>query len=111
MWTVVELGIDIPSGTARARSLGATALDDEVGNDPMEAEPIVETRLGELDEILGMTRRDIVPELDDDRAVSRVDIHLLVSSHCLLLGFHCLFRIEASRSVVRESSWRRPDRR
>ena len=88
MRTIIELGVDIPTGTASAGSFGATTLDHEVGNDSMEAQSIVETRLGELDEVLRMTGCDIVPKLDDDRTMSRVDIHLLISSHCLLLAFH-----------------------
>src|SRR5262249_10172794 len=70
---VVELVLELVAGPARPVALRAAALDHEVGDDAVEAEPVVEARGGELREVLGRLRRLAGKELDLDRAFAGVE--------------------------------------
>lgn len=73
----VELGLDLPAGTAGARhsrfaGLGvrAAALDHEALDDAVEGGAIVEPLPGQLLEVLDRLRSDVGPELDGHLAVA-----------------------------------------
>src|SRR5690242_14394815 len=76
---LVELRLDLVARPAGPVTLGAAALDDEVGDHAMEAEAVVEALLGQRDEVLDGFRRVLRIELDADLlAVGERD-------HCRLL--------------------------
>src|SRR5256885_1929797 len=65
---LVELRLDLVAGAAGAVALRAAALHDEVGDDPVERQPVVEALLGERDEVLDGLRRVRRVELHPDLA-------------------------------------------
>lgn len=73
MLAIVELGLHGPARTTRSVAGGATTLNDESRNDAVECEPVVEPLLGELDEVGGVLRRDIVPKFNRDSSVVSLD--------------------------------------
>src|SRR5262247_1050184 len=76
---LVELRLDRVARAARAVALGAAALHDEVGHDPVEVEAVVEALLGQGDEVLDGLRRVLREELDPNLAalLERDDAGLL----------------------------------
>src|SRR5437867_60049 len=76
---LVELRLDGVAGPARAVPLGAATLYHEVGDDPVEVEPVVEALLRERDEVLDRLRRIFRVELQPDLAalLQRDDSRLL----------------------------------
>src|ERR1700675_2871191 len=56
---LVELGLDLVPGAARAVALRIAALHDEVGLDAVKGQPVVEALLGEGDEVLDRLGRVI----------------------------------------------------
>src|SRR5689334_15713393 len=69
---VVDLVLERIAGAAGARPQRAAALDHEVLDHAVEAEPVVEAVGRELAEVLDRLRGVVVEELDLDRAVVRV---------------------------------------
>src|SRR5438034_8201839 len=67
-----HLAAQLIAGTPVAVAPRITALDDEAGDDAMEAETVVEAAAGEVDEVRGGERRLHHVEVDLDAAVLRV---------------------------------------
>ena len=65
---VVELVLEGVAGTAGPGPLRASALDHEVGDDPVEDQLVVEPVGRELAEVLDRLRRVVVVQLEHDRS-------------------------------------------
>src|SRR3990172_4881973 len=84
---LVELGLDLVAGAARAVALGVAALDDEAGLDAVEGQPVVEALLGERDKVLDGLGRVTGEELDlDDAALLHGDLGRLAHACGSFLG-------------------------
>src|SRR5262245_4883224 len=92
MLLLVELRLDLVTGTAGAVALGIAALDHEARLDAMEGESVVEALVGEGDEVLDGLGRIVGKELDlDDTALLHSDLgRLFHSRRSFLSGFGCL---------------------
>src|SRR5688572_23232022 len=73
MRLAVELGFDLIAGTAHAMrgpirvlAVGIPALNHEFWNYPMECGAVVKAFLGQINEILGMPRCDVLKEFQHD---------------------------------------------
>ena len=63
-----ELTLDVISGTAHTRSVGASALDHEAGDNTVECKSVIEALACELDEVLYCDGSDLGIELNLDVA-------------------------------------------
>src|SRR6266498_4249676 len=91
---LVELGLDLVPGAARAITLGIAALNYKVRLHAVEDQPVVEALLGEGDEVLDGFGRVVGEKLDlDDAALLHGDLGNLFhasGSFLGLSGFGCL---------------------
>ena len=70
----VELRLDLVAGAAGAASLGTTALDHEPFDDPVEDQSIIETDLGQRQEIPDVARRHVGQKLKPNGALAGVEL-------------------------------------
>src|SRR5215831_12957148 len=84
-WRRVELGAQHPEAARAVECLlrwilrqRIASLDDPHLDRAMERRPIVGALAGQLDEVADMIRRDVGQQLDDERALRRLDDGLLV---------------------------------
>jgi len=83
---IVELSLHRPTWTACAVAAIAAALDHEVRKNAMEPSCVVVTGCCELEEILSVLRRDIVPEFNNDGALVGFDRDLWVCHRARSVG-------------------------
>src|SRR4030095_4552767 len=75
MLVLVELGLDLVTGPARAVALGIATLHHEAGLDPVKGEAVVEALLGQGDEVLHRLGGVVREEFDlDDAALFHLDL-------------------------------------